>query len=296
MVIILDFSIGKTLQYFYFRQSLGRQFRTYYTIEKTTADVLIFGSSRAFNHYVPDIFEQGLHQSCYNTGSSGQFILYDYATLKAVLKRYTPKIIILDITQGEFRIERESYERLSFLLPYYKTHTEIQSVIDLKSPFEKYKLISSIYPFNSSFVSLAAGQTDYFKKRNTVIKGYKPLQEIWNGLIETVNTNPYLIDITKTNIYISFLKACQKSGKKILVVCSPTYLNYKIPDISITTASKIASHEHVTFIDFTNDTSFTNHPNLFANPKHLNGSGAEFFTNALLKKIAGYYRNIGTNN
>ena len=42
-----DFLIGKTLKYFYFKASSGLFQRTTYSIEKTEADILIFGSSRA---------------------------------------------------------------------------------------------------------------------------------------------------------------------------------------------------------------------------------------------------------
>ena len=106
IVFLLDFSIGKTLRYFYFKQKCGRQYRATYAIEKTTADVLIFGSSRAYHHYVPGIIEDKMQQSCYNTGSPGQSLLFNYATLKAILKRYSPKLIVLDVVPGDLRIEK----------------------------------------------------------------------------------------------------------------------------------------------------------------------------------------------
>ena len=109
IIFLLDFSIGQILRYFYFKSECGRQYRATYAIEKTTADVLIFGSSRAYHHYIPPLIENKLKQSCYNTGSPGQYLLYNYATLKAVLKRYTPKIIILDVTAGDLKT---GYEHL----------------------------------------------------------------------------------------------------------------------------------------------------------------------------------------
>ena len=152
IVFLLDFSIGKTLRYFYFKQECGREYRATYAIEKTTDDILIFGSSRAYHHYIPTIIEDKLKQSCYNTGSPGQFLLYNYATFKAISKRYTPKVMILDVSPDDLGVDEDSYDRLSFLLPYYKNHPEIRPIVDLKSPFEKFKLLSSIYAFNSSSI------------------------------------------------------------------------------------------------------------------------------------------------
>ena len=57
IIFIFDYSVGNILRYFYFKQESGMPYRTTYSIEKTTADILIFGSSRANHHYHPDVFE-----------------------------------------------------------------------------------------------------------------------------------------------------------------------------------------------------------------------------------------------
>ena len=289
IVFLFDFTIGKTLSYFYFKQECGRQYRATYAIEKTTADVLIFGSSRAYHQYVPGVIEDRLKQSCYNTGSPGQFLLYNYATLKAILKRYSPKLIILDVSPGDLRVEKESYERLSFLLPYYRKHEEIRPVVDLKSPLEKFKLLSSIYAFNSSFLMIAGGNSEYFKKKATDIKGYKPLFGIWNGPIEIGNSEEYKIDSTKTNIFTDFIKDCRQAKTELFIVCSPSYAKFNHTEYSISIIEKIAKEQNTGFIDFTNDTFFTNHPNLFDDPGHLNDNGAKIFSNKLIDTIGRFF-------
>ena len=60
--------------------------------------------------------------------------------LKGVLKRYSPKIIILDIVNKEFQKNADSYEKISPLLPYYNSHPEIRSIVQLRSRYEKHKL------------------------------------------------------------------------------------------------------------------------------------------------------------
>lgn len=289
IVFLFDFTIGKTLSYFYFKQECGRQYRATYAIEKTTADILIFGSSRAYHQYVPGIIEDRLKQSCYNTGSPGQFLLYNYATLKAILKRYSPKLIILDVSPGDLRVEKESYERLSFLLPYYKKHEEIRPIVDLKSPLEKFKLLSSIYAFNSSFLMIAGGNSEYFKKKTTDIKGYKPLTGIWNGPIETGNSEAYKIDSTKANIFTDFIKDCHSAKTELFIVCSPSYVKYSHREYSISIIEKIAKEQNTAFIDFTNNAFFTNRPDLFDDPGHLNDNGAKIFSNKLIDTLGRFF-------
>jgi hypothetical protein len=165
VVFVIDFSIGKTLRYYYFKETSGLHYRTTYSMEKTEAELLVLGSSRANHHYVPEIFEDELKMSFYNTGRDGSRLLYNYAVFRSILKRYTPKIIILDIGFDELYSDAEEYARLSPLLPYYKNHPEIRDLIEKRSSFEKIKLLSNIYPFNSSLLAIAMGNLEVNKKR-----------------------------------------------------------------------------------------------------------------------------------
>ena len=164
LVIAADFITGSVLKHFYFRQSSGWEYRTKYSIEDTKAEVLIFGASRAQQQYNPLFIEDNLHQTCYNVGRDGMPLFYHYAVLQAVLKRYTPKMIILDCEYGALRDGSSSYERISCLLPYYNDHPEMRPVIELRGSFEKYKFFSKIYPYNSLILKIGVGNLESNKK------------------------------------------------------------------------------------------------------------------------------------
>ena len=102
VILILDFLIGKSLEYFYFKQKSGLQYRTTYSIDSTRAEILVFGSSRANHHYVPEVFEDSLKMSFYNTGRDGNRLLYNFAVFSSILKRDTPKIVILILILTSF--------------------------------------------------------------------------------------------------------------------------------------------------------------------------------------------------
>ena len=286
-LVFLDFIIGSLLSMFYFKQESGMLYRTTYSIEKTTEDLLIFGSSTAIHNYCPDIFEKSLKTSTYSVGIDGNSIFYHYAVLKAVLKRYTPKIIIYDFTIHEFSKDQESYDRLSSLLPYYKTHPEIRSIVDLKSPYEKYKLLSDIYPFNSSIFSIAAGNSEFNKKRRGDIKGYVPLTNIWNDPINDgsafVN---YELDSNKIKIYESFITDCVRSKVKLYIVCSPYFSKPNYISNSIVLGNKIAGKHNIRFFDYSKDSSILNNTKLFADVGHLNDEGAKIFSNEVADSIS----------
>lgn len=287
IVYSLDFVIGGMLNYLYFRQKSGILYRSTYSMENTEADLLVFGSSRANHHYEPTAFENRLHLSFYNLGRDGNYILYHYAVLKSVLKRYKPKVIILDITRGEFNKEKDSYDRLSSILPYYRSHPEIRSIIELRSPYEKIKLLSGIYPYNSSILTIAIGNTDYNNNLEKENLGYIPLEKVSDNSIVTDSENwTEELDIVKVKIFESFIKDCINSNVKLYLVCSPYFLKFTKNDESIFIAEKIALEYKLKFYDFSNNSIYFKSSKLFANRDHLNDQGAKVFSNMLIDSIS----------
>lgn len=288
ILILLDFSIGSILKYFYNKQTSGLLYRATYSIDSTKADILIFGASRANHHYVPDIFENRLHLSCYNTGRDGETIFYNYAILKCALKRYSPKIAILDFSRDEFVKTPDNYDRLSALLPYYEDHPEIRSIVQLKSPYEKYKLLSKIYPYNSLIFSIGIGTTklntsrEYIKDEN----GYVPLPEIWKRpLQEDTTLRENELDSNTIKAFESFISECTQSNIKAYIVISPVFIKYTKADKSVQIAQKIAKQYKIPLYDFTYDSQFLNSEGLYADANHLNEKGAVLFTNKVIDKI-----------
>ncbi|MDB5277769.1 MAG: esterase, hydrolase-type domain [Ferruginibacter sp.] len=291
LAFIADFFVGGIFHYFYFKQSSGWEYRTKYSIEDTRADVLIFGASRAQQQYNPDYIEKKTGLTCYNTGRDGEPVFYYYGVLQGVLKRYTPKIIILDVENNVFRESQDSYDRLSILLPYYTTHPEMRPVIELRSPFEKLKLQSRVYPFNSMLFKIAIGNTDFNKKRFEDIKGYVPLTGALDEPIRTVDLskNKYAVDTNKINCYKSFINDCLKANIKLYLVCSPYFFRAVGEDTSMQIAKEIAKERKVDFIDFSKDKLFLSNSKFFDDTIHVNVSGSEIFSNkvadTLLSKI-----------
>ena len=74
-IAVLDFVFGQACQYMNDHSKGGGIKSRYYVCKESTEDVLIFGSSRAKHHYVPDVIEDSLKVSCYNTGEDGNGII-----------------------------------------------------------------------------------------------------------------------------------------------------------------------------------------------------------------------------
>jgi len=284
IILLFDLLIGKTLEYFYYRQTSGLLYRTTYSMDSTTADILIFGSSRANHHYVPEILEDSLKMFYYNTGRDGSGIFYQLAVLKSILKRHNPKIVILDY-YDVLEFNQSDYDRLSSLLPYYKRHIEIQDIVNKRSSFEMVKLLSSTYPYNSLLTTIMVGNFDMNKKRKSDNKGYVPLYSEWKLDLKTVESIPKLsLDVNKKNSFIEFIDLCRKSEIKVYVVYSPIFMLHADEE-EISIAKKLCKERNVDFLDFSKDNFFLSRPDFFQDITHLNHKGAITFTNQVLTKI-----------
>jgi hypothetical protein len=288
ILFLLDFLGGNFLRYMYFKQIFGELYLTTYALDSTNANVLIFGSSTANHHYKSEIFEKRMNTSVYNVGRDGTNIFYDYAVLLGVLRRYTPKTILLDFNVSEFQKYQSSYDRLSPLLPYYYTHPEILPLISLKSTYEKYKFVSKIYPFNSLILSVISRNQNVRKYRKVLDaeKGYVALKRHWEGKIEMdTSDGKYELDSNAINTFVSFVQDCHDSNIELYITVSPRYIKYKSKDASIILMEKIADKFHLPVYDFLNDSTFLNHNKLFADRSHLNNTGATLFSNKVIDTI-----------
>jgi len=286
MVAILDFAIGGLLKKYYFRQASGLDYRTTYSIEQTRADLLIFGSSTAIHDFSPMAFERRLNLSAYNVGRDGMSIFYDYAILNAVLKRYTPKIIILAFDKDEFWQDEGSYDRLSSLLPFYKSHPEVDSIVNLRGPYEKYKMMSSIYPYNSLVFTIFAGNSEFNKKKRADVQGFVPLDKTWNDPMKLDSSSlNEVIDSNKVRVYESFVRSCSHAKIELYVICSPRFAKATHPGSSIILGRAIAERYGASFLDYSDDADLIHDRTLFADVPHLNLTGATIYSNKVADRI-----------
>jgi len=285
LLIAIDFVIGTALKHFYFKQSSGLQYRTTYSINKTKAKILVFGSSRANHHYDPNVFETKFNKSFYNTGRDGNYQLYQTAVLQGVLDRYTPELIIYDFA-GTFKYDEGDYDRLSALLPYYNSNEEIKQIVNLRSPYEPIKTFSKIYPYNSMLLHIGLGNTEKNKVKNKDIKGFIPLNGNWKNEIDSLKTPAhYEVDSIKLKQFKTFIQLVKSNQIPLYITYSPVYYQYD-RDYSIEICKKICLEENIPFYDYSKDEQFIGDKMLFADPDHLNNKGARVFSKIIAEQIS----------
>jgi hypothetical protein len=285
LIISTDFFVGKIFHRLYKKQKSGWEYRTRYSVEDTKADIILLGASRAQQQYNPVFFEQRLHLSCYNVGRDGQSFLYEYVIMQGILKRYHPKVILLECERRMFMESSASNERLSCLLPLYKDHPEMREVLLLKSPFENIKLLSQSYPYNS--FSLKILFANFTKKPDEDIKGYVPLKGSLNEPKRFVDFSlpQYQVDSIKVKYFNSFIDQCRKANIKLYFTCSPFYFTYTGKDISLEIAKETAGKNNIPFFDLSKGVPELNDSKFYDDTVHVNQTGSNILTNIIIDSI-----------
>lgn len=282
-LILFDFIAGNVLEHFYFTQKKGKLYNITVALEKQTSEVLIFGSSRAMHHYNPHIITDSLGLSCFNAGYDSEGILYANAMLDAILERYIPKVIILDVLPVEFSESTVSYDLLYLLNPYVKKHPVLWNTLSLKSRFEKIKHLSSIYPYNSMLARIIIGNLS-IKTKDESDSGFTALNGIWNGELKPTIFSEKSLDPNKLNVFNAFCQKCLKNKIKLYVVISPLYQLVENESSTEKYLNSAQAKYNFYLINLSKSKNYLTNK-YWKDEEHLNAKGADKFSKDIAYRI-----------
>ncbi len=288
IVFLIDIAFGLIFSKILYKSPDGRYYKTIYSLEKSNEDILIIGSSKAEQDYVPEILTKKLNLSCWNAGRGGQGLLFFRCIQEATLKRYSPKILILNLSKHNLEGKLKT-ERIGLLRPFYWNHPEIRGLIDRISKYEKYFVYSNLYAYNSVF---------YYLFRSYVIKGIDGniKDNGWKartGQIKIDSSVNYTreiyqksltIDDTSRNEFEILLSSFIEKGTKVYIIIAPDF-QPSSRTISLGKIDEIAKKYNVKVLDYHRDTTFIYNRKLFIDHGHLNVEGARLITNKIAQEI-----------
>lgn len=279
-LILIDILFGVSCNYFNSHAIGGDTRSHYYIANECNEEVLIFGSSRAIHHYVPEILQDSLALSVYNCGTDGNGIVFMYARLLMITERYIPKMIVYDLSNFDFEND-DNIKYLKWLKRFYYK-PEISSVFNRVSPSEKYKMVSNLYRYNTNFIQMAS---DCFHPLQTIANnGYKPLYGAmeYEPKIEERKTD-LLLDPLKEEFLSDFVLHCKKNGIALIFTISPAY--GQEPFAYAPPAKKFCEENDVPILDYYCMPEVSSNKNLFKDSSHLNDDGAHLYTSFISEKI-----------
>lgn len=242
--------------------------------------MLVLGSSRARHHYNPVILSDSLQMSVYNAGRDGCFLVYQWAQLKLILDRYTPRIVLLEVTPYDFNLDPSDYDRLSGLFPYQDCPS-FKEVIRKKSPWEQWKWLSSIYPYNGQILSLItsikANETDGYD-------GFAPLYGCVDHPMDTGNGGAIdQLDEEKEMMMYEIIDLCEENGIELFMITSPYYIHFTRSE-TLSRIQAICAERHIPYVSYLNNPEFSD-GKLYQTADHLNEESADIFSRSVAEWI-----------
>ena len=255
-------------------------------------EVVVSGSSRAMHHYVADSLGTWLGAPVYNLGLDGAWgALHAYGTSGIVLAHAKPRVWILD-AMPELYTGRERFDYLSTFLPYVDDEPAAREVAVRRSRWERVRLLSKTYRYNSLLVSLLAPKLG---KRITPRDGYVELPGVMAAdsaarIAAPAPRDSFPRDPLKWEYLQKTIANLRAGGVTPVAVQSPLWI---AGEAGRAKARRITGDLErtfaglgVRFIDF----SILDHPeladpSLYQDTEHLNGRGALVFSRELADSL-----------
>ncbi|MEP6466991.1 MAG: hypothetical protein ABJB05_11835 [Parafilimonas sp.] len=287
LLFVFDRIIGTLLENAYKNAPQGDIKTFAHSITDPTEDIFIYGSSRAVHGYDPEIFTDSLGLSCFNSGRENSNILYHSSILKEMLKKHTPKIIVLDVSAKELTwrsAENSKAVLASMILPYVSRDTSFKNIARQLFPDELRKAeVSKIYAYNSLVLSLAIGKRKMKHTKN--LHGYVPLHgNKVRGKIPAFTDDNDKTDPLATQEFEDFVKETKANNILLYVIQSPILVKHFNTSISLDTIRSILTKYNEPFWDYAFDTAFYKKEYFYDN-LHLNTTGATLFSEKLVSDI-----------
>lgn len=278
-IAVLDVIFGMACQYMNDHSKGGGIKSRYYVCKESNEDVLVFGSSRAKHHYVPDIIEDSLGMTCYNTGEDGNGIILCYGFLKMITDRYSPKLIIYDVTAFD-TYEDDNMKYLDLMKPYYH-EPGIDSIFWSVSPKTKFMMMSNLYRYNTTCLRVLG---NYIHPMNSYPKGYSALHKVMGYEPVVKNPEPGTVDTLKIDYFEKFMQLSKTSGIQLVCMVSPFY---KAPADAAyyEPVQELCEKNDVPFLYYGADSDITEEKSYFEDRIHMNDAGARFYTSKIMKEL-----------
>lgn len=274
-VAVLDVLFGLVCGYMNEHSKGGGTRSRYYVCKESNEDVLIFGSSRAKHHYVPDIIEDSLRMTCYNAGEDGNGIIYGYGLLRMITQRYSPKLIVYDVT-GYDLYEDDNMKYLDLMKPYY-FESGIDSLFWAVEPKTRLMMLSSLYRYNTTCLRVLG---NYIRPMTNYPKGYSALYNTMDYDPEIKVKTPGKVDSLKLVYFEKFICLAKKNDINLICCVSP-YFGLQLDDSYFGSVKDVCNQYSIPFLNDGVDPDISSDKALFQDISHMNDIGARQYTSKL---------------
>lgn len=260
------------------------------------SEIFIYGSSRAWVSFDPQIIEESLSSRAFNLGMDGHTISLQYFRHVVALQHNPkPKLIIHSMDHNS--LQRGNFYNSDQFLPYMLWDSTFYNslltygdfmYVDYKVPLIRY--------FKKTDAIRAAFKVILQPGANTPqrIKGYQGQDRSWNEDFSNASKEmqEYIVipDDSTVALFDRYLSECREQNIKVILVYSPVYIEgqafIKNQKQIIELYKQFSAKYGLLLLDFSDD-EICRDKKYFYNSTHMNKTGSELFTRKLCSQIKG---------
>ena len=205
-----------------------------------------------------------------------------------MLNRYSPKVIIWEVGADALsgNIDKKlEYQNISALYPYYD-NTYCKGIINDKDCYQKYRMLSKMYRYNST---LRRYLFSILKETVGSNGGYEPLDNYGYQYPTILYENiPENVCDHNVQMLSATIKNCEDHNVILIFSFSPKYIDKYIDEeafhtIQYNKLEEIARNECVPIIRY--DPNNFKDSTLFKDAGHMNDNGAIRYMNAFIPEL-----------
>lgn len=274
VVLLIAYFLEGLYTYVYSMSNNRNKIENIINSEKKEFDVIMLGSSRANNHFVPQLFiDNGF--KAYNYGMSGSTLQESLLVLNLMMdKNYAIKNIILEV---DLNIRSETYSKgtRARFMPYLKSNKAISKFYEEEIPEFNYLYYVPFYRYIKFDAEIGFREFAFAAshKMSTNLKnfGFAPLY----GTGATMSYDLTKFKPNKNRYYESIKEICKANNINLIVLSTPICSNAK----GIENFDKIKS----VYPEIKNYENAVTDDKYFSSCGHMNEEGAHVFTKIILK-------------
>lgn len=291
-LVIIDFMVGKVGDYAITKlpDYAGNLAKDNFRLNRVKTDIVILGSSRACHHYVTTMLKDSIDNytgndySMYNGGIRWRFVNANSCAAESIMDRYSPKMIIFEIRDGELSGEN-AYHDIRVTSALYTTNRFVKQYMDALGWEQRVKCISNLFRYSKVFPGIVAS----FIQQESDSTGYEPLFQEMHIIPAPEKETETIVDGYSLENFTRIIQIAKTNGVQLIVTTSPFFRSENKNPI----VSDICLKYDVPYIDLQNLELFNLQPTYFKDEGHLNDKGARIFTAIFFDQLKPYLSESG---
>ncbi|MFN1836124.1 hypothetical protein AB2B38_012740 [Balneola sp. MJW-20] len=313
-VLVLSYPVDLMLSSFLSQQESvsfkGGEFSVWNDIfdNKIDSEVVVYGNSRAWVQFNPQIISDSTGYQAYNLGIDGHSFNIQYLRHKLFLKHNEkPEIILMSVDFSTFEKKPESYNyNYAQFLPYMLWNEDIKEYTQQFEGFDRIEYSIPLVRYFGEFTHFLKAVSVRLDEQSKSPRedGYKGIESEWNNDLKIAQRDQPKLNVAQDpkniELFEKFLSECKEMNIEVVLVHAPMY-NEAMEFIDnndeiLQIFTDIAERNDLVFLDYS-DVDMNSNTNYFYNGTHLNAKGSNLFTSILMEdlKKSAALKNLASN-